>query len=388
MSILTCIITCLSILYISGNSSFAVNPYIKWENGPSHETDFFPIAVWSQSSSNALKYKQIGINTYVGLWKGPTEKQLSELKKADMKVICHQNDIGLDHIDDRIIVGWMHSDEPDNARWLGQDKGYGPPINPQKIIDKYIRIQNNDLTRPVFLNLSQGVAWDGWYGRGVRTNHPEDYLEYIKGCDIVSFDIYPVVESNPEIAGKLWYVAEGVNRLVEWSKGQKVIWNCIECTHINNAKRKATTEQVRAEVWMSIIHGSMGIIYFVHEWQPRFNESALLSDTEMLSAVTDINQQIAKLAPVLNTPTLKSASSILLENKKVPIAFMIKEYEKQMYLFAVGMSHNNTSASFTIDGLKGERLVKVLFENRTIISKDGVFEDSFNAWDVHLYQIR
>ena len=108
----------------------------------------------------------------------------------------------------------------------------------------------------------------------------------------------------------------------------------------------------------------------------------------MLSAVTDINQQIAKLAPVLNTPTLKSASSILLENKKVPIAFMIKEYEKQIYLFAVGMSHSNTNASFTINGLKGERLVQVLFENRTIVSKDGVFEDGFNAWDVHLYQIR
>ena len=52
---------------------------------------------------------------------------------------------------------------------------------------------------------------------------------------------------------------------------------------------------------------------------------------EMLSAVTEINQQIAKLAPVLNTPTLKSASSILLENKKVPIAFMIKEYEKERH---------------------------------------------------------
>ena len=23
------------------------------------------------------------------------------------------------------------------------------------------------------LNLGQGVAWDGWYGRGTRTNHPE-----------------------------------------------------------------------------------------------------------------------------------------------------------------------------------------------------------------------
>ena len=47
------------------------------------------------------------------------------------------------------------------------------------------------------LNLGQGVAWDGCYGRGVRTNHPEDYPEYIRGCDLVSFDIYPVAHSTP-----------------------------------------------------------------------------------------------------------------------------------------------------------------------------------------------
>ena len=28
---------------------------------------------------------------------------------------------------------------------------------------------------------------------------------------------------------------------------------------------------------MSLIHGSMGLIYFVHEWKPKFNEWALLT---------------------------------------------------------------------------------------------------------------
>ena len=70
-----------------------------------------------------------------------------------------------------------------------------------------------DPDRPVMLNLGQGVAWDGWYGRGVRTNHPEDYAEYAKGCDIASFDIYPACHDNAEVAGKLWYVARGVDRL-------------------------------------------------------------------------------------------------------------------------------------------------------------------------------
>ena len=79
------------------------------------------------------------------------------------------------------------------------------------------RIQAADPSRPVMLNLGQGVAWDAWHGRGVRTNHPEDYIEYVKGCDIASFDIYPAVSMRKQTAGKLWYVGRGVARLCTWA---------------------------------------------------------------------------------------------------------------------------------------------------------------------------
>ena len=371
-----------------GWTSDGASPYVEWRNGPSHDADFFPIAVWLQNPSKAKKYQSAGFNTYVGLWRGPTEKQLAELKKAGIKVICHQNEVGLKHIDDPTIIGWMHGDEPDNAQSLGKGKGYGPPIPPKRIIDDYQKIRRADPTRPVLLNLGQGVAWDGWHGRGVRTNHPEDYPEYVKGCDIASFDIYPVVHSKPQVAGKLWYVARGVERLVKWTEGKKVVWNCIECTRIQNPERKATPQQARCEVWMSIIHGSMGLIYFVHEWEPKFNESALLSDPEMLSAVTAINRQIIELAPVLNSPTIKDTVSVSSDNKDVPVAVMTKKYEGMTYLFAVGMRDGQTIATFIVHGLNGDRAVEVLGENRTIASKDGAFKDSFRAWGVHLYRIK
>src|SRR5438128_2370857 len=85
----------------------------------------------------------------------------------------------------------MHGDEPDNAQSLGSGKGYGPPIPPERIISDFKRIRAADPSRPVLLNLGQGVAFDNYIGRGVRRNHPEDYPEYLKGCDIGSFDIYP-----------------------------------------------------------------------------------------------------------------------------------------------------------------------------------------------------
>src|SRR5204863_8168960 len=120
--------------------------------------DFFTLAVWLQEPPNAARYQAAGINLYVGLWKGPTEEQLAELKKHGMHVICAQNAVGLRHKDDATIVGWMHGDEPDNAQSLGRGKGYGPPVLPATIVENDGKLQKADPSRPVLLNLRPGVA--------------------------------------------------------------------------------------------------------------------------------------------------------------------------------------------------------------------------------------
>ena len=89
----------------------------------------------------------------------------------------------------------------------------------------------------------------------------EDYPDYIKGADIASFDVYPVVGiRKPDGENYLWYVARGVDRRREWADDAKPVWNVIETTRINNPDKKATPHQVRAEVWMSLVHGSLGIV--------------------------------------------------------------------------------------------------------------------------------
>ncbi len=139
----------------------AKSPYAAWKSGPSTDAKYFPIAVWLQDPRNAAKYKAAGINIYMGLWEGPTEAQLAALKAAGMPVICDQNAVGLKHKDDPTIIGWMHGDEPDNAQEIPGGKGYGPPIKPEKIVADYQQMQAADPSRPVILNLGQGVAWDG-----------------------------------------------------------------------------------------------------------------------------------------------------------------------------------------------------------------------------------
>lgn len=395
---------------VSPNAGGAGNPYQSWELGPNRAKDYFPLAVWCQSPENAPRYQAAGINLYIGLWQGPTEAQLATLKKHNMPVICEQNAVGLAHLADPLIVGWMHGDEPGNARdfkkfwngdlkrlqaaWpglyddLGPDKpykGWGIGIPPTWIVRDYKEIKAKDPRRPVFLNLGVDVAYEKWGGRGDRSGKSEDNREYLKGCDIASFDIYPAAEGKGEVAGNLWYVPKGVTNLRTWSKDRAVVWNCIEAG-FGDAQHMARPRDVRAEVWMSLIHGSMGLVYFVHRFKP-FNEHALLDDAALLAEVTRINQQIQALAPVLNSPSSVTPATVVSANPEIPVATMTKTDGKTVHLFAVAMRPGSTKAAFTVPGLT-VGTVKVLGEDRTIPLAGGRFEDAFSDWDVHLYEIR
>jgi hypothetical protein len=361
------------------------NPYAAWKLGPPADPGYFPIAVWLQDPLMAARYRQAGINLYVGLWKGPTEEQLARLKAAGMQVICDQNEVGLRHRDDPTIAGWMHGDEPDNAQPLPGGRGYGGPVPHEKIVADYQRIRRADSNRPVMLNLGQGVANDQWIGRGAKV---EDYPRYCEGCDIVSFDVYPVAGlDKPQSEDPLWYVPKGVDRLRNWTGDRKLVWNCIECTQISKPGHKATPEQVRTEVWMSLIHGSRGLIYFVHQFKPAFDEHALLDDPAMLAAVTALNRQIRDLAPALNSPTVPGGVTVTASNSEAPVDAVLKRTGGTTYLFAVGMRSRAGHARFAVKGLEGSRKVRLLGENRTLEAKNGAFEDDFAPFAVHLYRI-
>jgi hypothetical protein len=108
----------------------------------------------------------------------------------------------------------------------------------------------------------------------------------------------------------------------------------------------------------------------------------------MLSAVTALNQQITRLAPMLNRPALPDAANVSTDNSAVPVAMTVRERDGRTYLFAVGMRDGRTTATFTVNGRKGKHAVEVIDERRTIAAQDGVFKDTFAPWAVHLYRFQ
>lgn len=358
-----------------------------FSRGLPNSPDFFPIAVWLQGPSNAQKYKDVGINVYVGLWRGPTEEHLDTLDAAGIKLFSGQGKAALRFKDRPTIVGWLQDDEPDNAQALRGGKGYGPPVTPEAVVKRYREMKEADPTRPVMLNLGQGVAWDGWYGRGLRTNHPEDYPEYLKGCDVASFDIYPACSTDKAIAGKLEYVPQGVDRLKKWTEGRKPVWCCIETTGINNPDRKPTPAEVRSEVWMALIHGANGILYFAHQFKPTFIEAGLLADESIAREVAAVNRRIHGLAPVLNSPDVPDGATVASSNKGAPISFVVKKHDGAAYLFAVSLGAGETTAAIQLAD-KADAKVEVLDEDRALDAKAGGWSDRFNGYQAHLYRIK
>jgi hypothetical protein len=376
-------------IYVQFIFIFYGNLILAQQQSPLTSPNFFPIGVWLQQTSHAAEYKKAGVNTYVGLWDGLDQPQLTDLKKAGMKVLCDQNAFALGILSDTTICGWTQSDEPDNAQWNATTNQYDPCIAPSAILTIYNGIKAKDPLRPVYLNLGQGVSNIDWVGRGTCTGKTDMYPVfkngYVKASDIISFDIYPV--NNTDVtSGKLWYVSKGVDSLQVWAEGKKPVWCWIEVTKIDNktSKRQPTPEEVKAEVWMALIHGATGFGYFCHSWTPALNDAALLSDATMLPAVTTINKEITSLAPALNSTSTKSYASVTTSNSTIPVDIMTKNYGGANYIFSVAMRPGTTSATFTVSAGNN---VEVIGENRTLAISAGKFTDDFPSYGVHLYKI-
>ena len=317
-------------------------------------------------------------------------KKLDQLKKNNIRAIVSFDKFGLEHVNDSTIYAWMQTDEPDNAQARKGSKGYEPCIDPAVIIKNYIEIKGKDPSRPVYLNLGMGVSNTAWHGRGECAGRYDMYKVsgngYLKGCDIASFDIYPVNTNDKVFKDKLWYVPKGIDSLKVWSDHSKPVWCWIECTRIaEGGPGKPTPSEVKSEVWMALIHGANGYGYFCHTFAPTYTEAGLFKDPGMMEAIRAINKQVIALASELNSPNTVDYATVVSSNKEIPVDIMTKNYKGSDYIFSVAMRDGKTTAEFSVK--KGKK-AEVIGENREIKIKRGRFSDEFEAYGVHLYMIK
>jgi hypothetical protein len=380
----TAIVGCLLLLNlweVVANPVPSTSPYRSWTNGPSTDPNFFPIGVWQQGPNHIQEHRGIGINFFVGFFGDLDLGSLNQFSTGQMPFMPDQNTLGLTTTPQNTwIKSWHMIDEPDNAQPNGSG-GFGPCLTPSQLMSDYKAIQQNDSTRPAFLNFGRGVSDTGWNGRGTCTGETTSYYPAAtQAADIISFDIYPVADYN----GQLEMVPAGIDNLKAWSGGSKIIWNAIEACPINGGATP-TSDQIRAEVWMSLIHGSQGIFYFVTQLSPSFREDGIFSYPALVQAVTNINAQITSLAPVLNSTTIAGDIQVSSSVSAVPIDTMEKQLSGTTYLFTVARHNSATVGTFMTPGVSSGT-VTVIGENRQLPIANGRFVDNYSGYSVHLYQ--
>ncbi|MGN6550607.1 MAG: hypothetical protein ACTHJ3_12030 [Pararhizobium sp.] len=354
--------------------------YARWKNGPSSDPNYFPLAVWLQSPGHIGEFRDIGINTFVGHWGTLSDVELRLFAESGMALIVGQSAAAIAAADSSAITAWLQPDEPDNAQSDGHG-GYGPCIPPAVLKSNYARYRANDPSRPVLLGFGRGVSDTHWVGRGSCTGNTSYYVEAAGAGDILTFDIYPVANET----GRLDDPARGVKNLIRWSGGSKIVWNDIEASAINGGA-VPTAAQVRSEVWMSIIAGSRGIVYFVHEFSPRFREDGIFNHPDLVRGVKALNEEIRALAPVLNAPAVKEELRVSASPSSVPIGVMAKKWDGATYIFAAAMADTPAQVDFKLPALD-QGVVEVTGEHRKIPLSGGIFRDGFRPYDVHIYRI-
>jgi len=218
----------------------------------------------------------------------------------------------------------------------------------------------------------------------------ELYGAWVKSCDVVGFDVYPIYGWNkPEW---LEYVAKGTGQLRQIAGPKRPVYAWIEsckgCKYVTYSRQKdVLPKHTRAEVWMALIQGATAIGYFTHAWQPRFREFNCTPD--MQAEFKRLNAQMTRLAPALLAARAKTKVRIELPPKA---AGHVKatSHEGDMYVFAQCLDRLGETREATIhmEGLKGGVSVEVVDEDRTVRAADGSFTDTFAPLQEHIYRIK
>ena len=264
----------------------------------------------------------------------------------------------------------MHGDEPDNAQEI-VDRDDGKRATARRSLRPGSsrttrRLKAADPTRPVMLNLGQGVANDEWVGRGPGASL-EDYPEYVKGCDIVSFDIYPVAGLErhgraPTCSGTSPRASTGSRSGPAASK------------HGLELHRVHAHQQPQGQG-----HAPPGQGRGLDVADPRLARADLLrppvqaevqrarparrsGDARRRHRDQPPDPRPGPGAQQPGRPRRRARSAR--PSADVPIDVMTKQQGKTTYVFAVGMRNAPTRGTFEIKGLSGNTEAEVLGEKR------------------------
>ena len=328
--------------------------------------------------------------------------------------------------DHRATFMWNWASEPD----LGDDSTYVPAPVVRSWTYKTHQLDPQHLVTITFA----GHYWtEGVIDYHVRRRHkyqaPTNAAQFGKGTqiyngtqvgDVYEIDYYPLEWAAPHSRGATnALLISALDKFYEETKNLVPLMSLVETTDIREGDGglppptpwHPTPEQLKMMIWINVVHEAKGLGWFhYHTRTPEANFAV------MAEFVDDIEQ----LTPVILGPQIDTQVSVEVTGGAQGdgrIDTMIREYNGKHYLFAVRVSETEddanpayiedkplleggqefgypdpiqnypVTATFTIEGFNDATIQLHRENNRTLNMSGGQFVDTFEPYDVHIYEI-
>ena len=381
----------------------------------------FTFGVWMQSPTrtrggltNAVNCKNIGINAFVGLWLWPTESwaysgysllQANALKASGLKAYAGSDAAAVAWNAANpgfasTFVGYMLGDEADMNKVSG-DAATAAAAQPDAWLAAGNVLVNSDPTRARYANFGKGFALDPWNGYHVTTTQAADFAKYVGPTTVFSSDLYGITDPYEAIGTHgIWAYGRAVDNDRKYA-GSRPVWGFVEGSApfgasgyaagaTNYIAQRMTAQYIAPAVWMSVVHGATGIVYFAHDFSSGAVEDGMLAEPGMPAAVNAVDAAVASYSDVLMTPSLTGATAV--SSGSVPVTLLVKSYGGSTYVFAMGDGNaanylgQAVTAQISVPGAAAGTVVQVLSDGRSITLTGSSFSDHFNAYELHIYK--
>ncbi|MBE6372232.1 MAG: hypothetical protein E7055_09200 [Lentisphaerae bacterium] len=253
------------------------------------------------------------------------------------------------------LIGYYNCDEP---AWRG--------ISSRQLLEAYKYLRKIDPYRPIMLNEAP---------RGKIS----DIRPYAAAGDIYGVDIYPVPEPNAHsgLSDKnITAVGKYVDICRQVVYDRKPIWMTLQAFAWGAVTKKPlvypTEHQTRFMAYNAVAHGATGLF-----WWGINNGNC--ENWEFVRQLGKTIWELRKMSAVFVAETVQPAMS---KASAPEVNILHKRLDGIDWYIAVNESKKNLMVDFSH---AGEKPLNVFFENRKIVPASGHFQDSFKAYDVHIY---
>lgn len=255
---------------------------------------FFPIGVFAQPEQSFAKWKSRGINTVLETPQGHDPVSWDKAAQAaGFKIIRRPMADPKQDIGRTDLLAWSHWDEPDAA-------GRAPQWTPlfEKTAAEWRKLDPN---RRIFINFAgPDLSWFTTRSDSYSLNYASHYPRLLATADWIANDLYPsggwLNDAHKARRGDVTLITEPLKILKKMT--DKPLFAFIEASEIEKGNvpgaRCPTPDEMRAQIWLAVIHGCRGLFYF----PAVVGTNGFQFDGAPPAIVTEMTKQNALLASV------------------------------------------------------------------------------------------